>query len=161
MGIGRKVKFRYYISFFLLLDLKDQNAIVKEIFEDYKEEYNYNKKSILNPAETSEILFFICNFRNKCAHDERIYQHKHKFTSGKSPNPFIFKDKNIKFNNDVFALIVSLKIFLIKENYIEMINKINELISKLPALLPNHYKKILNKMGFSNDWENIMLEIIK
>lgn len=42
-----------------------------------------------------------------------------------------------------------------------MINKINELISKLPALLPNHYKKILNKMSFSNDWENIMLEIIK
>ena len=42
-----------------------------------------------------------------------------------------------------------------------MINKINELISKLPELLTNYYKKILNKMGFSNDWENIMLEIIK
>ena len=43
----------------------------------------------------------------------------------------------------------------------KIFNKINELISKLTALLPNHYKKILNKMGFSNDWENIMLEIIK
>ena len=43
----------------------------------------------------------------------------------------------------------------------KIVKKINELISKLPALLPNHYKKILNKMGFSNDWENIMLEIIK
>ena len=138
-----------------MLDLKDQNAIVKEIFEDYKEEYNYNKKSILNPAETSEILFFICNFRNKCAHDERIYQHKHKFASGKSPNPFIFKDKNI---NSAFNI---QDIFPIKENYIEMINKINELISKLPVLLPNHYKKILDKMGFSSNWENIMLEIIK
>ena len=37
MGIGRKVKFRYYISFFLLLDLKDQNAIVKEILQTHGE----------------------------------------------------------------------------------------------------------------------------
>lgn len=151
-----KLNFGVIAHFFYCLKIKDQNTIAREIYNDYVEEYNYTKKSVLNPSETSEILFFICDFRNKCAHDERIFSHRHKFASGNSPCPFIFTEKRLSFNNSVFALIISLKIFLSKNNFEKMTKEIDKLMDNLKILLPNHSEKILKKMGIPKRWKDIV-----
>jgi len=151
-----KLNFGVIAHFFYCLKIKDQNTIAREIYTDYVEEYNYTKKSVLNPSETSEILFFICDFRNKCAHDERIFSHRHKFASGNSPCPFIFTEKRLSFNNSVFALIISLKIFLSKNNFEKMTKEIDKLMDNLKILLPNHSEKILKKMGIPKRWKDIV-----
>ena len=154
--LAEKLNFGTIAHFFNCLKTKDQNMIAHEIYIDYTEEYNYIGKSILNPTETSEILFFICDFRNKCAHDERTFSHRHKFASGSSPNPFIFKEENLSFNNNVFSLIMSLKIFLSKENFTKMTKEIDNLMDTLIIHLPNHHQKILKKMGIPKRWKNII-----
>lgn len=151
-----KLNFGVIAHFFYCLKVEDQNTIAREIYTDYVEEYNYTKKSVLNPAETSEILFFICDFRNKCAHDERIFSHRHKFASRNSPCPFIFIEERLSFNNGVFALIMSLKIFLSKNNFEKMTKEIDKLMDNLKILLPNHSEKILKKMGIPKRWKDII-----
>ena len=111
-----KLNFGVIAHFFYCLKIKDQNTIAREIYNDYVEEYNYTKKSVLNPSETSEILFFICDFRNKCAHDERIFSHRHKFASGNSPCPFIFTEKRLSFNN---------LLLLILYNFLQLLYHLN------------------------------------
>lgn len=56
--LAEKLNFGTIAHFFNCLKTEDQNVIAHEIYTDYTEEYNYIRKSILNPTETSEILFF-------------------------------------------------------------------------------------------------------
>ena len=75
---------------------------------------------------------------------------------GNSPCPFIFTEKRLSFNNSVFALIRSLKIFLSKNNFEKMTKEIDKLMDNLKILLPNHSEKILKKMGIPKRWKDIV-----
>lgn len=112
--------------------------------------------------ETLQIyLNLLANFRNVCAHEDILYDHR---TQRPIPNDKIhgiLKVAQDDFGyiygkNDLFALVIMMKYMLTKEEFKELINEIgyeiNILDAKVNAVPLND---ILNKIGFPDNWKDI------
>ncbi len=87
-------------------------------------------------------------FRNAGAHNKRFYDLTSK-------NSFSTKNTNLDGTNNqkLYALYVELKFFLIKYDYDNFNNNIKKIITDLEKELKViTINKILNSMGFPNDW---------
>lgn len=106
--------------------------------------------------ELKNYLEFLSIMRNLCAHNERLFNYKcHVSLMHNS-----IYDK-LKFNNtrknDLFAVVVCLKIVLNKKDfeslYIEIDKNINDLKKTLKSITINC---VTNEMGFPENWREII-----
>lgn len=135
-------------EFYCILKNEDKEEIAKM----------YNIKS----KELEIFLYLLANFRNICAHEDILYDHR---TQRSIPNNTIHKHLNIEQieneyaygKNDLFALMIIFKYMLTKEEFRDMIRElgyeINILEQKIKVV---PVKKILNKIGFPSNWEDII-----
>lgn len=113
-------------------------------------------------SETMEIyLSLLANFRNLCAHEDILYDHR---TNRPIPNNHYHYKMNIEQvdgeyiygKNDLFALVIMMKDLLIDDEFKMLINEIEyevKLLDSIINIIP--LNSILNKIGFPDNWMEI------
>ncbi|MEL1136079.1 Abi family protein [Desulfitobacterium sp. THU1] len=141
-------------TFYSYMVQKDQNQI--------------GKKFNLRPDELTSILFILSIFRNACAHDERFYGLKSVNKKGRpnmiKSNPLhaklaIPKDSSGNYiygKNDLFAVVIILKLMLPKNSFNKFHSALKTEIDKLDKQLNTiSVEDVLDKMGFPRNWITI------
>lgn len=107
-------------------------------------------------------LYLLANFRNICAHEDILYDHR---TQRTIPDNNIHQQLNIEKidgeykygKNDLFALMIIFKYMLTSTEFREMIREISYEIDILNGrinIVP--VETILNRIGFPTNWKDIM-----
>ena len=134
-----------------------------------KERIEVAKHWNINEGNLRDYINNLTFFRNLCAHDDRLYNARtHKSTNKKlfyipdtiyHINLGIPKDiygKYIYGKNDLFSLMIVLKILLDEKEFTTLFNKVNGLINRLKLKLQSiSYLDIINTMGFPSNWRDI------
>lgn len=115
----------------------------------------------VSEKELSQHLKLLTHFRNICAHNEHLFSfqsryeipdtdlHK-KMQIPKSGNQYLYG------KHDLFAVVISFRYLLNKEDFIIFKRKLNHLIKSFTKkTTPNKKNKLLHAMGFPENWMNI------
>ncbi len=106
-------------------------------------------------------LSLLSNFRNVCAHEDILYDHR---TQRGIPNSHFHRLLNIPEDedgyiygkNDLFSLVIILKVMLHKDVFNEMITEIKREVDALDEIVSTvPLETILNRIGFPNNWYEI------
>lgn len=153
----KKMTLGEIIHFFKALQPDMKESIITEVTTEYAKIYKIQQPLISDQASTSfyNMLTFLNQFRNICAHDERLYNtiiKKYK----KIPKINLFHlQQNIQFNSKLFDCIIILKLFISKKDYQYLIHDLSKEIHSLSIKLPqNIYNLVLIKMGFPKTWSD-------
>ncbi len=106
--------------------------------------------------ELKNYLEFLSIMRNLCAHGERFYNYK---CHVKLKHNKLYKELNYDNpnRNDIFSLLVCLKLLLSKKDFSELINDLSFLLGDLEKNLKSiNISKITDSMGFASNWKNIL-----
>jgi len=144
-------------AYFFKCSQKDiQSKIAKNMkFEFIEENSKFNDKYIFTGEALSNIIFFINSFRNICAHNERLYDHR--FTTNNIDNFIVHEHYRLNFNYGLFDLILVLKFFISSLEYDTLITLLAGSLGFLYTNVEkNDFIKILNKMKFPRNWEEIL-----
>ncbi len=134
--------------FYLILENRVQNKIISHFRNLYKNEYTNLPK--LNNNFIKTFLRASSLFRNIAAHNERMYDFSSKNIVNINNIIGITNNKKQK----LFTIYEGLKLFLSKEEYESLTEKLRELLSLLEFKLKDiiDINDILYKMDFSKDW---------
>ena len=138
-------------------------GIISELFAILKGE---DKRAIADfydtdPETLSIYLSLLANFRNLCAHEDILYDHR---TNRSIPdNHFHHKmgiekiDGEYKYGkNDLYSLIIIMRVMLSQDRFKMLINEIDYEISLLDGIINIiPLNSILNKIGFPDNWKEI------
>ncbi len=138
-------------------------GIMAEFFDILKYE---DKEEIIKPYQIDMdtmvvFLALLSNFRNVCAHEDILYDHR---TQRVIPDCKYHKELKIPQNedgyiygkNDLFSLVIILKYMLRDEEFYEMIDEIKrevEILDEKVDTVP--LNTILNRIGFPSNWYDI------
>lgn len=151
-----------YIPFWILVKVLSFGIMAEFYdilkFEDQQDISNFYK---ISPEVLSVYLSLLSNFRNVCAHEDILYDHR---TQRVIPDSHFHRLLNIPENedgyiygkNDLFSLVIMLKVMLSKENFNEMIDEIKHevnVLDEIVSVVP--LQTILNRIGFPNNWYEI------
>ena len=151
-----------YIPFWILVKVLSFGIMAEFYdilkFEDQQDISNFYK---ISPEVLSVYLSLLSNFRNVCAHEDILYDHR---TQRVIPDSHFHRLLNIPENedgyiygkNDLFSLVIMLKVMLSKENFNEMIDEIKHevnVLEEIVSVVP--LQTILNRIGFPNNWYEI------
>ena len=106
-------------------------------------------------------LSILANYRNLCAHEDILYEHR---TQRRIPNDQIHEILNIDKiegeylygKNDLFAVIIIMRYMLTKEDFMKFLEEISkeiEILDEKINIVP--LSDILNSIGFPNNWKDI------
>ncbi len=138
-------------------------GIIAELYSILKVEDQINIAKFYDiEASTLDLyLDLLSNFRNVCAHEDILYDHRtqNSIPSNKYHSYLNIpedEDGYIYGKNDLFALVIILKIMLTKEEFNEMIDEISKEVKELDdAVNAVPLEDILNKIGFPKNWYDI------
>ena len=140
-------------EYYAILKLEDKEEIAKL----YK----------MTPEEMETNLDLLANFRNLCAHEDILYDHR---IQRSIQDNYIHKYLEIEKiegeykygKNDLFALMIIFKYMLSKDEFREMIRELSyeiDILEEKIKIVP--VKMILNRIGFPTNWREIIsLEVI-
>lgn len=139
-------------------------GIVSEIFNILKpdDQFKIASEYNINVEELSIYLNILANFRNICAHEDILYDHK---TQRVIPDDMIHErlgiekvDGEYKYGkNDLFAIIIIMYYMLTEDEFRNFANEIGYEIDVLDGrvnVVP--LNTILNKIGFPSNWRKIL-----
>ena len=139
-------------------------GLMSEFYSILKEEDKQEIADLynINYEEMEVYLYLLANFRNLCAHEDILYDHR---TQRSIPDNNIHKaleiekqEEEYKYGKkDLFALIIIFKCMLTKEEFREMIREMSYEIDILDGkieVIPTEI--ILNKIGFPTNWKKII-----
>lgn len=139
-------------------------GIVSELYTILKEE---DQESIarfygVDSESLSIYLSVLSNYRNLCAHEDILYDHKTQRSIPDNKyhrllNISVEEEEYIKGKNDLFSVIIILKIMLDEKDFHVFINEVSYEMDFLEGKL-NAIKidKILDKTGFPKNWRDII-----
>jgi abortive infection bacteriophage resistance protein len=116
----------------------------------------------LNPETFKIYLELLSNYRNLCAHEDIVYEHK---TQTIIPDTKYHELLNIKKiddiyvngKNDIFAVILIIKQMLSKDKFNDLMNEINGALNKFDSSVKTISKKdIIKKMGFPDNYNELI-----
>lgn len=138
-------------------------GIVVELFSVLKKEDQYDIMELygLDLNTFNSYLSILSNYRNLCAHEDIVYDNR----TQKSIDDSIYHRKlNIPMMNneyiygksDLFALVIILKSFLKDEEVRDLVLEIESAVNNLEYNLRSiPVAKVLDKMGFPENWKDI------
>ena len=138
-------------------------GIISEVYGILKIEDQISISSFykLNSSTLTIYLQLLSNFRNLCAHEDILYDHRtQKVIPDTKYHTFLNinkKDDIYEYGkNDLFALIIILKEMLTKEEFDDMLYQIGYEVDVLDGKVDSvSLKVILNKMGFPDNFREI------
>ncbi len=139
-------------------------GIVCELFTILKQEDKLDVASIFNttPSFMEDTLSILSNYRNLCAHEDIVFEHK---TERVIPNTVYHEGLGINKmdgeyiygKNDIFAVIIILKIMLREDHFRMMMKEIDYEIQKLDGRIDSiPIERILDRMGFPINYLDII-----
>ena len=116
----------------------------------------------LDSVTFSTYLHILSNYRNLCAHEDILYEHK---TQRSIPNTRYHELLNIEMKDgeyvygkdDMFAVIIIFKYLLTKDEFKDLINETSyefDILDGKTNIIPTN--KLLNKIGFPDNWRDII-----
>ena len=128
-----------------------------------KERIVISKEFNIKEFDLTSLLSILSKTRNLCAHDERLYNYE--FSTNVSINDTKYhsllnipkiNNRYVIGKNDLFAVVISLKLLLSKDDYDrfhhKMFSRIMSIQSKLTTIT---LKDVLNSMNFPNNWHDL------
>ena len=113
-------------------------------------------------GDLRQYIKLLADYRNLCAHDERIYNSKKEgfqIPNTKYHGMLNLIDEDGKCShgkNDFFALIIVMKTLLSPTEFRSLYNKVNGRLESLQKKITNiPIEKIYNEMGLSKNWRQI------
>ena len=151
-----------YIPFWILVKVLSF-GLMAEFYDILKDEdkFDISKFYKINSEVLGIYLSLLSNFRNVCAHEDILYDHR---TQRAIPDSKyhellgIFSDEDgyIYGKNDLFSLVIILKVMLRKEDFKVMIEEIKREVNILDeAINVVPLDTILNRIGFPSNWYDI------
>ena len=138
-------------------------GIVSELYNilDYNDKSAISDYYKLDSSTLGIYLSILSNYRNLCAHEDILYDHR---TQKQIPDSIYHKMLYIdrtdgEYNygkNDLFAVVIIFKQLLTQSEFVDFINEVGFEIDMLAGktnILP--ITCILNKIGFPNNWRDI------
>jgi abortive infection bacteriophage resistance protein len=115
----------------------------------------------LNDSQLLSLIKILTLCRNKCAHDERLYDfwtrstiHDTRFHS--SLGIPTRGGTYTRGKHDLFAVLIAIKLLISKKEFQKMITEIKGEINTLSKQLVSiSINDVLDKMGFPGNWENL------
>jgi len=137
-------------NFYRLMKQKERVKVAQE--------FNINENNL------SSLLNILCKTRNLCAHDERLYNYKFPAYTGINDTNYhvnlnipIVNNRYAIGKNDLFAVVISLKLLLSEDDYKTFHNKIFSRIMSINSKLNIiNLQDLLNAMNFPNNWHSII-----
>lgn len=115
----------------------------------------------IDPNEMSSYLTILANFRNLCAHEDILYEHR---TQREIPDTKYHRYLNINMTddhydygkNDLFAVVIIMKRMLTKEEFNDFLFQVGYEIDILEGTIKSiNPSTILEKLGFPENWRQI------
>lgn len=138
-------------------------GIVAEFYDilKYDDQEDISNVYKISPDVLTIYLSLLSNFRNVCAHEDILYDHR---TQRLIPDTKYHEMLNIPSDdegyiygkNDLFSLVIMLKVLLRKEDFDVMADEIKrevELLDEAINVVP--LDTILNRIGFPSNWYDI------
>lgn len=151
-----------YVPLWILVKLLSF-GMINELYSILKPEDKLSIAEYYNiDVETLGIYIgLLSNYRNLCAHEDIVYDHR---TQKQIPDTRyhrlleipMMNDEYEYGKNDIFAIIIMLKQVLNESDFIDFINEVSYELNLLDGrvnVIPQ--SKILDRMGFPSNWENI------
>lgn len=139
-------------------------GLIGELFSVLKVEDQLSIAEIydLNVEVLSTYLNILSNYRNLCAHEDILFERRiernivdtkyHRML-----NIPIMDDEYIYGKNDLFAVIIILKQMLSPDEFRNLINEVGYEVDFLRGKIKCiPFEKILDRMGFPNNWRDIL-----
>ena len=140
-------------------------GIVSELYSILKKEDQEEIANIYN-VDVNELLDYLpilANYRNLCAHEDILYENKtQKYIDNTIYHKLLEIPKNeadeyICGKNDLYALIIILRQLLSKDDFKNLIFEVENTIETLNYnLLSIKIQKVLDRMGFPENWKDIV-----
>ncbi|MCM1185561.1 MAG: Abi family protein [Lachnoclostridium sp.] len=121
------------------------------------QEYPY-----INESELARMLDLLSRIRNVCAHNERLFDYNYQ--KGAIKDSYIHQvlnipKKGLKYKigkSDLFAVLISLKYLLDRDEFEDLIKQIQEQLDTLYSLSKHiHSEQMRKYMGFPINWRDI------
>lgn len=155
-----------YIPLWVLvqvLSFGDVNRLYQNMTLADKQEIS--KTFNLSANDFGSVLAFMCGFRNKCAHGERIYTYRKDAAKPKSIPTFpLHKALKIVDNakgvtpgkEDVLALLIAMKLFMKENRYPLLIANLDSSLKNLDTKLSSiKINAITDTMGLIPNWTDL------
>lgn len=138
-------------------------GIISELYNILKAEdaYSIAEYYDLQPESLSVYLTILANYRNVCAHEDILYDHRTQRSIPNSKYHYLLDiemtDEEYNYGkNDLFALVIIMKEMLQEEEFHDLIYEIGYEIDALDGKVDTvPLNLILNKIGFPNNWRDI------
>lgn len=138
-------------------------GIISELYNILKTDEQIGISEIYNmdPDTLSIYLTLLSNYRNLCAHEEILYDHRTQRMIPDTKYHYLLSidmtdDEYSYGKNDLFALIIIMKLMLSETEFIQLINEISYEIDILDGKIDSvPLNLILNKIGFPDNWREI------
>lgn len=138
-------------------------GIIAELYSILKLEDQVSIANLYNldSEVLSDYLYLLANFRNLCAHEDILYDHRTQREIPDNKYHYMLNiekkdDHYIYGKNDLFAVVIMLKQLLTEKEFSDFISEIGYEIDLLDGkvdIVPLNL--ILNKIGFPNNWREI------
>jgi abortive infection bacteriophage resistance protein len=147
--------------FYNSLDVRLKEVIARDFSEQFKREYLSTEK--IESGELQQIIKTINLFRNVCAHEEILFlfKLKRRVKSTIFNKYFKSKDFDVKVieRSDLFTLILLLKLVMLKDDYLKLVDNIDEIFNKYRDKFKSvSFNDVIELSGFANEWEKNILE---
>ena len=139
-------------------------GLINELYGILKEEDRKEIADIygLDPETLKVYLSLLANYRNLCAHEDIVYEHR---TQVSIPDTIYHERLNIekyegeyvKGKNDMFAVVIMFKTLLSKSKFSDFMDEVNRAIKvfdKNVGIIENDV--LLERMGFPSNYEEIL-----
>ena len=157
-----KTKYKYIPLWILVKVLSF--GLINELFGILKPE---DKEAIasyygISEDELKVYLQLLSNYRNLCAHEDMVYDHRTQVSIGDTKYHELLKiekdeeNEYVKGKKDLFAVIIIFKRMLQKPRFNELLREINkalETFDKNVEIVDNSV--LLNKMGFPKNYNDL------
>lgn len=138
-------------------------GIISELYSILKEkDQQFIAEQYDLDVETMTIyLSLLANFRNLCAHEDILYDHRTQRSIPDTKYHYLLNidmtdDEYLYGKNDLFALVIILKKMLTEDQFHDIMNEINYEVTLLDAKIDAvPLTTILNKIGFPHNWHDI------
>ena len=154
--LSQKMTFGEIKHFIKSLDPIIKKKFYDEVIHDFTRSYSIR---FVTPSTIEQDIMYMLDilndFRNICAHGNRLYNRIFKKGKHIPPISTLFHSPyNLKFNSKLFDCILITGLFISKKEYTRFIKDISEEIENLQSeLSSSQFNIVLMNMGFAKDWK--------
>lgn len=146
-----------YIPLWVLVNtisMGDTSKFYANMLQRDREEVARRMKWGIRENQLTSCLYFLSSIRNRCAHDERLYNYlSYAYLCDNKYSKYFHVGKSA---NNYFSVMIAFKLLLSRDRYMRYHNQIENLFDELETQLKTiSVKKIRNLMGMPNNWRRL------